>query len=619
MQIRPSRLFLVFWFTTVSSLVWAQQEVTYVIGPEMQPVVANMLDTSASGWSLKSAQIKGGTIAATFEHKTDGSAQVNFGHSKSDIDGALVVGDFAFKGAKGVIPSALLEELKKRVKMASDKFEWKSVQEGVDGKSGAGGQGSGAMSTTDRNSVAEVERIFASAWDGSDPNWRKALDKLLARKGLHPEVLFAVAVNLRDRDERDPAKAMFQRTLSTVNKSAEATPRLKLVRGGTLLALGKTTEGLAELDEALALKDSEHPVEPCRMLDAIKLGTGQGNGEAYRAWVDAFAKKHVDCISAPTIVALDYEARGQDDQAIKVIEQLLKNGKPEIKALDRLAGLYVKVGKPHDAVRVYRDICSRGSCTDRVRGNLVWAQSGFHRHPKIIEEYVAKGLAAPDNILLQFEVGVMLHYAQRYEESDKFLENAKVLWPKDPRILIYTSMNAYRSGRQKEAEKKIEFAFDAATKKDPDLFYCRAVIFRNSDLPKAIENLQRYLDVMNRRGGSVEKQAMVNSFMGNMKAELKRREAGEPARPFADPEESFFGEPPGSPGLAENAIHVLEKDQGPGPIRRPHSKVAPHQTKTTNTPSAEPPEVEDNAIIFAGLALLVLAALSFWMQRRKSE
>ncbi len=358
---------------------------------------------------------------------------------------------------------------------------------------------------------------------------------------------------------------------------------------------------------------------PCRLVDAIKLGTGQGNGEAFRSWVDTFAKSHKDCASAHTIVALDFEARGQDEKAIAVLEALLQNGKPEVKALDRLAGLYVKAGKPHEAVRVYREICSRGNCTDRVRGNLVWAQSGFHRHPKVIEEYVAKALADSDNTLLQFEVGVMLHYAQRYAESDNFLEKAKTLWPKDPRILIYTSMNAYRSGRQKEAEEKIEVAFESATKKDPDLFYCRAVIFRNTNLPKAIENLQRYLDVMNPRGGSEEKQAMVNSFMGNMRAELKRREAGEPSRPFADPEESFFGEPPGSPGLADNAIHVLEKDNGPGPVQRPHSDVVPQRNTSPSTPSAEPPEVGDNTIIFAGLALLLLAALSFWIQRRKSD
>jgi len=50
-----------------------------------------------------------------------------------------------------------------------------------------------------------------------------------------------------------------------------------------------------------------------------------------------------------------------------------------------------------------------------------------------------------------------------------------------------------------------------------------------------------------------------------MHDEQKRREAGKKPRVFADPEAHVFGEPPGSPGHADDAIRITKPVTSPAP------------------------------------------------------
>ena len=262
------------------------------------------------------------------------------------------------------------------------------------------------------------------------------------------------------------------------------------------------------------------------------------------------------------MLADDFLARGDEASALKSLQGAHESHKGHVAVAERLAWLHARAGRAEQAVEAFRALCAHGACTARVRGNLVWAQSHFHLKPGVAERYIAEADADLENVARQFETGVLLHYNRRYAESQPYLDRALKRWPDGPRVLLYSAMNLYRSGRQEEAQRAIDDAMERASKRDPDLDYCRGIIYRNVDLKSARADLQRYLDAT--RGGAVPeaKRRMVEDMVAAMDEELKRRAGGASPRPFADPERANFGEPPNSPGAAADAIIVSKSVMG---------------------------------------------------------
>jgi MYXO-CTERM domain-containing protein len=216
-------------------------------------------------------------------------------------------------------------------------------------------------------------------------------------------------------------------------------------------------------------------------------------------------------------------------------------------------------------------------------------------------------------------------------------------------------MNQYRSGHQKKAESAIVRAMKVAESRDPDLYYCTGVIFRNTDLSVALKNMEHYAKLMKHRNRSPKKKRiLVTAFLDAMRAEKKRREKGLPPRYFADPESASFGEPPGSPGAQPNAINtskeaskrlkaaeIKEKEDlkkksallthlkksevkpepVPGMMGADPEKAALELARTPQTPANPPstssPRVGVTVIALSVSGLVVLLLLSLLLARRR--
>ena len=105
----------------------------------------------------------------------------------------------------------------------------------------------------------------------------------------------------------------------------------------------------------------------------------------------------------------------------------------------------------------------------------------------------AKAEAAPDNLDLAFLLGVVLHYRDDWKASDQWLQRAEVRHGDVPRLLIYRAMNHHRMDQDDLAAPLIEKAAQLRTT-DPDVLYCRAVIFLDRAPGQARRDLQAYLE-----------------------------------------------------------------------------------------------------------------------------
>ena len=97
----------------------------------------------------------------------------------------------------------------------------------------------------------------------------------------------------------------------------------------------------------------------------------------------------------------------------------------------------------------------------------------------------------PPDPIAAFIVGAILHHHGKWLESDKYLLVAEPLMKGEPREYLYRAMNAFHEGRQADAEQLVGHSAHMHSA-DPDVLYCRAVIFAERDPGQAIADLQAY-------------------------------------------------------------------------------------------------------------------------------
>jgi hypothetical protein len=131
---------------------------------------------------------------------------------------------------------------------------------------------------------------------------------------------------------------------------------------------------------------------------------------------------------------------------------------------------------------------------------------------RAIESWKAWYVDHPDDVVAPFMVGVLLHYGNEFVESNRWLVPLKDRLHDEPRIFVYRAMNAFNLGDRKTARELLDAAALLPVV-DPDVYYCRAEITRDTERQLAIEDLGRYLALTDGTPhASIEKQARVKDM-----------------------------------------------------------------------------------------------------------
>ncbi len=223
----------------------------------------------------------------------------------------------------------------------------------------------------------------------------------------------------------------------------------------------------------------------------------------------------------------------------------------------RRAQVLMAQGKPREASAALEPV----AWEDRESGLISSLIGAYNRVPDL-EWQRAKRIELMDRVakdpgdeVAAFLSGVLLHYEGDWKGSDALLVPLLDRFGEQPRLFIYLGMNAFNLGKRDEALAHIEKArsLDAP---DPDVYYCRAEIYRWSDPSAALEDLRRYL---NQTKGSPTSSAQKRARVETM-AELLGAcvEAGAPI-PCVGPWEHPRGDP-------ANTLASSTEGGGPTPL-----------------------------------------------------
>ena len=100
----------------------------------------------------------------------------------------------------------------------------------------------------------------------------------------------------------------------------------------------------------------------------------------------------------------------------------------------------------------------------------------------------------PTDVLARYGLGLIHHYRDQFAESNEFLRPLEPIVPDMMRLHVYLAMNDFNLGDREAALARLNAA-DQAGAEDPDIWYCRAEIVRDTDRSQAIADLEHYQSV----------------------------------------------------------------------------------------------------------------------------
>ncbi|MCB9727972.1 MAG: tetratricopeptide repeat protein [Deltaproteobacteria bacterium] len=182
------------------------------------------------------------------------------------------------------------------------------------------------------------------------------------------------------------------------------------------------------------------------------------------------------------------------EEALRVSGPLLEREPQSAEVRARRARALMALGRPKEAAETLEPVAWASPDSGLISSLL----GAYNRVPDPAwqaakrDELLARVAASPDDPIAAFLAGVLLHYEGQFERSDALLRPLVPIFGKQPRLFIYMGMNAFNLGRRDEALALIERAM-ALEAPDPDVYYCRAEIYRWSDPELALADLDRYL------------------------------------------------------------------------------------------------------------------------------
>jgi tetratricopeptide (TPR) repeat protein len=443
---------------------------SWVLPPTAEPLVRAFvaLDGGRLDGLKLSARIDQSKV--TLVARDDGgrvTATISLVHPSTALEGATQVGGLAVVAPQGRVSSSLARAALKRLKAHPLKLPWRALGE------------DGEAERSERRARDEAAQIALS-----EARYLRAIDDLEGARtkltALPEDLSVGVWIEV----------ALVQRQLGDVEASKKRAQGIQADSPVDRLAISllvdvdlDVTRSMAELpDEAVCkavtivslLADLERPKDALSLVETI-LERAPNCG---RAWENALHLR-LDQREKPQALEL----------ARKIIERF-----PQDDELLQLAATALSANEAYrEAAPILEGVARRHPEQTGVIRVLL---STVLRNPKFraekTQEYERRHKESPEDRLVTFLLGVVKHYANAFEESSALLRVVEKEMDHQGRLHIYLAMNDFNQGAVEAAMNRLNRIAERPIP-DPDIFYCRAEILRDTNRTQAIADLQRYM------------------------------------------------------------------------------------------------------------------------------
>lgn len=478
---------------------------TWVLPPGSETGLRQVLGDPATPW------VGGWRWAAV--HIDGGQAEIRFTRGQKRASVVLRHGSLAPSGAQVVqgawveardAPARIVRALIRRLEGAAPSLTWKTVAPAP--RDGAPRETPTIAPDPAPDHRAEADRVLALASE---------VEHLAARGDL--EAARQRLAKGAPTDIGSPAARAELAALHAIVGDEEGARSLARTVIGTR---SQPFGGLVLHPDATAAErlEGHDGEELCHLHRLGRVMLRLGRPAQAIEFLSVLKKRSPGCLDASVSLALLYVEQQRGEEAMDVIETIALAHEDHVKAQHVYVSALRLVGRRDDAIQVMEAVV-RGP--ERRPGNLGMLLAMYLREQGLdrpVAFWTSWHEDHPDDVVAPFMVGVLLHYDDQFSASNRWLQPLDGRLNDEPRLWVYLAMNAFNLGDRARAAALLDRAAALAVV-DPDVYYCRAEITRDTDRDLAIADLERYLALTETSPhASPPKQARVHVMLSSLRA-----------------------------------------------------------------------------------------------------
>ena len=450
----------------------ARAETAYVLGADAGTQLGEMLQLTEplNGGVRLSASIKGTYVTLTGKKDGKESFTLKLVHplsseAKEEVGGGLAI-------PTPSIAAPLLKELKERLAASKEVVHWKAIDKSKTPLT--------PRVATQERSALDLADIFAAIEHRLTIEDRGEAERLL--KSIPATVDDWARIEIAFYWKRLGDNQRLRETLDTINQEA--------TEEHVALGLAKTIIRGQKADFKAAIKGKS--ASACDTVLAVNLLQRLEKFQEAREIATAIRTLDPTCVPGwETEISL-YLLLERKDEAMRVAKEA-QRVLPEAEGLWQvLAYLYQESGELEKAVDLLDKAVRVGKPTGGSLRNLLGTVvRNSDNRQRYLDSYLKRHRADPKDVVSQMIAGVILHYENRFDESDDLLAPLEDSLGHSDRLHIYLAMNAFNRGDRDHALERLNKRADGPSP-DPDVFYCRAEILRDTAREQARDDLERY-------------------------------------------------------------------------------------------------------------------------------
>ncbi len=485
------------WVLVVAALAGGPSEARPVIGPGHEALFLEMGNLGPGGPRLDGVSIERDAVTWTYV-VGERSVRVRLVHPDVARDALATTGKFKMIAVGGEVPPDLVRDLAARIRSLEARFEW--AVESAEHPAPAGNRVPFAPALPEDATPFELLRTPTPALPEHAASMeREARDllskgrkKAAARKALslvrsHPgsvAVRRVAASILRSAGDGKRAVEVLRDILALPGGS---TPEVRIEVAASRIAAGR-------LDEATALlaQDSRAPAV-CRLVEVLTLLAREGRLDLASAHAPPMAHDSPRCLA---VFHLKLAHASGDDDRVDAAAATGLRASADDESLLYLWGYHFYAKRAMDrAIPPWDRLLARNPHFPAVLGQAGTAYLvAGHLDRAGIDRMLERLARNPGDLVASFLAGLGLYYLKDYGRVVPLLEPVVRAVPDESRARLYLAMAHYFLGHQETAERMFE-EMEPYAYHDPDIYYCRSLIYRKRDLPRAIREMERFLQV----------------------------------------------------------------------------------------------------------------------------
>ena len=250
----------------------------------------------------------------------------------------------------------------------------------------------------------------------------------------------------------------------------------------------------AELPAPEALFEGKSDDEICLLHRIGDILVQVGRTGPAEGLFSAILERVPGCARAAEIWGLMLLEQRQGDRSIEVLKRHQMANPTDIRLTLALSHAYRMTDELEEAIRLFHTTAETLAFDEQNQylGQLL----ALYLTSSTVEQWVDHWREVlewkPDHVTGRFLLGACLHYMDAFEESNVHLEKLVGVIDHEPRLYVYQAMNHFNLGDTAKARAFLEEGI-ALKKVDPDVYYCRAEITRDTERELALSDLERYL------------------------------------------------------------------------------------------------------------------------------